>query len=466
MSIEKSPLVTVYITSCNYGRFIEQAINSVLGQTLSDFELIIIDDGSTDYSREVIERYVGHPKIIPIFQHNKGLNVTNNIALRAARGRYITRLDADDWLDSHALEVMSNLLERNPQVGLVFPDYYLVDAHGTVLEQVRRHDFDDVNLLDQPAHGACTMIRRSCLLEIGGYDENFRCQDGYDLWIRFIEHFKVRNINLPLFYYRQHGTSLTKNEDLILSTRAEIIRRHAEHRGRPLKVLAVIPVRGSMTDPSSLVFREIGGRALLNWTVEAALSARRVHTVAVTTPDPDVLAHVRAHWPGKVLAIERDPRLAIANTYLIDTIRHALAAAEARDSGDGEAYEAVMQLTIESPFRAARHIDAAIEVMELFDTDTVVGTRPETGVLYRHNGSGLVPVRENIGLRLEREDIYREVGSMRLLKRSQVTHESAPSSPRVGHVVFDAKAAYVLRSEWDMELATYIADRVLAEPPV
>ena len=105
-----SPLVTVYITNHNYGRYIEQAIQSVLRQTQRDFELIIIDDGSTDNSREVIERYAEHRQVVTIFQQNKGLNVTNNIALRAARGKYVMRLDADDYLDDHALGAVERLL--------------------------------------------------------------------------------------------------------------------------------------------------------------------------------------------------------------------------------------------------------------------------------------------------------------------------------------------------------------------
>ena len=126
MNDERAPLVTVYITNHNYGRYVEQAIQSVLRQTLRDFELIIIDDGSTDNSREIIERYADHEQIVTIYQQNKGLNVTNNIALRAARGRYLMRLDADDYLDENALMVLAGVLERNPDVGLVFPDYFPV----------------------------------------------------------------------------------------------------------------------------------------------------------------------------------------------------------------------------------------------------------------------------------------------------------------------------------------------------
>jgi len=94
-----SPLVTVYITNYNYGRYLSQAIESVLNQTFTDFELIVVDDGSVDDSRDIIRQYQGHPKVRTIFQENQGLNKTNNIALRSARGKYIMRLDADDYLD-------------------------------------------------------------------------------------------------------------------------------------------------------------------------------------------------------------------------------------------------------------------------------------------------------------------------------------------------------------------------------
>ena len=108
-----TPLITVYITNHNYGKFINKAIKSVLNQSIKNFELIIIDDGSKDNSKKIINNYKNNKKITSIFQKNRGLIVSNNLALRLARGKYIIRLDADDWLDSHALEIMSNILERN-----------------------------------------------------------------------------------------------------------------------------------------------------------------------------------------------------------------------------------------------------------------------------------------------------------------------------------------------------------------
>ena len=215
-------LVTVYITSFNYAHFIRQSIESVLGQTLQDFELIIIDDGSTDNSRGIIEEYRSHGKVRIIYQTNKGLNITNNIAMRLARGKYLVRLDADDFLRKDALAVMVQKLEKDDDLGLVFPDYFYVNKEGEIIGQEKRHNFEEVSLYDQPAHGACTMIRLSFLKKTGGYNESFTCQDGYDLWIKFIAHYKIANINKPLFYYRKHGNSLSTNEEKILSTRKKI----------------------------------------------------------------------------------------------------------------------------------------------------------------------------------------------------------------------------------------------------
>ncbi len=129
-------------------------------------------------------------------------------------------LDADDYLDENALLVLSNILDIHPQIGLVYPDYFLVDESGAIIEVIRRKKIgQDVELLDLPALGACTMIREECLLEIGGYSEEFKCQDGYDLWLKFIESFNPYNVNIPLFYYRQHPSNLTKNKSHILKTR-------------------------------------------------------------------------------------------------------------------------------------------------------------------------------------------------------------------------------------------------------
>ena len=195
--------ITLYICAYNYARYLEKAVESVLKQTMNDWELIIINDGSTDHTGKILSQYSSNPKIRIIEQENKGLNVGNNIALRLANGDYIMRLDADDYLDENILIVLSNILDTHPDVGLVYPDYYEIDEEGKIIHQVRRKKIgDEVELLDLPAHGACTLFRKEVLMQLGGYSELFSCQDGYELWLRFIQKFEPYNVNIPLFYYR------------------------------------------------------------------------------------------------------------------------------------------------------------------------------------------------------------------------------------------------------------------------
>ena len=126
--------ITVYISAHNCGEYIEKAIQSVLAQTIEDWELIIINDGSTDDTSEILKKYANHPKLRIVEQIKRGLSVSNNVALRLSNAKYFMRLDADDYLDENALLVLSNTLDAKPDANLVYPDYYLIDENGEILE--------------------------------------------------------------------------------------------------------------------------------------------------------------------------------------------------------------------------------------------------------------------------------------------------------------------------------------------
>ena len=157
--------------------------------------------------------------------------------MKIAKGDYIIRLDADDYFYPGAVKKLINVIHKNKDTALVFPDYDIVDQNNTIIRTVKRHDFkNDVTLFDQPAHGACTLIRKSILDEIGGYDSQFDRQDGYDLWLKIIKKYKVKNINEPLFSYRQHNHNLTKDDSQLLRTRAKIKAKHViKEKYKPLR---------------------------------------------------------------------------------------------------------------------------------------------------------------------------------------------------------------------------------------
>ena len=455
--LNAAPLVSVYITNHNYGRYICECVESVLCQTLRDFELIIIDDGSSDDSRGIIETYSQREGVRIIYQERKGLNITNNIAMRTASGKYLMRLDADDYLDPNALLVMSRLLENNDKLGLVFPDYYLIDTIGNVLNLERRHTFSkDVSLLDMPAHGACTMIRRQFLLDVGGYDESFSCQDGYDLWIKFTNRYQVANINLPLFYYRQHGVNLTRNEHRILTTRAAIKRTYSISKGHRINSITVIPIRGSSVDPSSVAMLKLGRKRVIDWSINAALQTETNQQVIITTSDKDVQKYINSKYAGhdKVILIERPENLARLNKGIMATLDLIL-----RDKRVQKAKPfAVVIMSAECPFMSPRFIEDAVRTLEIFKVDSVVSVRPETRMMFQHDGKGLrVIMNQDRFTLLEREALFKYAGGMTTHRITALKKSGVVSNERLGHVVVDQESAHTIRSGLDLEIAQYLA---------
>lgn len=451
-------LVSVYITNYNYGAYIRQSIESVLNQSFQNFELLIIDDGSTDDSREIIELYRSVDKIKIIFQKNKGLNITNNIAMRAAKGKYIMRLDADDYLDSNALLVMSNALESDADLGLVFPDYYLVDENGSILSLETRHNFDEeVGLLDQPAHGACTMIRRDFLMELNGYKEEYSCQDGYELWIKFIQKYKVNNVNTALFYYRQHGANLTGNEDKILSTRATIKDDFSREGGDDSKALAILPIRGENSQNHTTALEKIGNRTLLEHKIEQLLQSSSVQQVVVTSPSAVIEEIIEnSQFAERVRFIRRDAALAQLNTNLHDTISFVI------DLVSDVAYDYLMIVGIEYPFIGGPTIQDAINTMTIFNADSLISVRPETNLFFTHDGDGMKPIlnMEKFS-RLERESLFKNIGGITVVRKDFFEKNKKVLGGRVGHIVVSQKQAMGIFSKFELKLTRMIYEEEL-----
>ena len=453
--MRRPPKVTVYMPAHNYGRYLDRAAESVFAQSMKDWELIIIDDGSTDDTAERVKKYEGLPRVRVVRQSRKGLSVSNNIALRLANGRYIMRLDADDYLDENALLVMSSVLDRKPGVGLVYPDYWLVDDDGEILEAVRRKKIgSEARLLDLPAHGACTLFRKECLVELGGYEESIPCQDGYDLWLRFIERFKPDNVNVPLFYYRQHEGSLTKNARRILDTRAGIKRRLVQslRDGSIPKVVGIIPVAKRAKGLPDSAFALAGGKPLLWHAISQALAAKTLDKVVVASNDPDALAYAR-RFRG-VTAVERPDRLADTGTRIVETVRYTLGELKKKRYKP----DAAMLLYTNCPLRRAAHIDMAVDAMTLYGTKSVITVVEETAVCYQHGKDGLHPVQPSRSLQIEKRAIYRENGAVLLTRLTSMDPDYFIGRD-AGHVVMLPEDSLRIRTEYDL----WLTDKILSE---
>lgn len=444
--------ITVYIPAHNYGKYIDKAIKSVLNQTIDDWELIIINDGSTDNTSEILKKYAEHPKIRIIEQVKRGLTVSNNIALRLSNAKYFMRLDADDYLDENALLVLSNVLDTKSLLGLVYPDYYLIDEAGEVIEIVRRKKITkETELLDIPAHGACTMFRKECLLELGGYAEEFDCQDGYEIWLKFLESFKPYNVNVPLFYYRQHPRGLTKNQKDILETRRKIKRNFVKKfkNNNIPKVLAIIPVMKQSFSPES-PFAILNKKPLLYHTLSEILQTKMLDKIVVTSNDDKVLK--RSAKFRNIRTIKRPDNLATSHTGISSVVKYILEILKEKENYQPDA---VMVLYINTPLRRSAHIEKAIDTLTIFSLDTVVSVTEELARCYFHGKHGLVPVQKSKDIRIEKKAIYKETGAI-LLSRIDVITDKSLYGRKVGHIIMLPEEGLKVKSPFDLWLAEKI----------
>tara|TARA_B110001452_G_scaffold140046_1_gene116389 strand:+ start:14029 stop:15390 length:1362 start_codon:yes stop_codon:yes gene_type:complete len=439
-----NPLITVYITNHNYEKYLNKSINSVLKQTYTNYELIIIDDGSTDGSKKLIKKYEHLENIKIIFQKNKGLNISNNIALKLSRGDYITRLDADDWLNENFLQVLVNELKKDPRIGIIFCNYFLVNNKGIIQSQFLRHDFKKVKILDQPAHGACSLINTKCLKLIGGYDEKFKSQDGVDIWIRLIQKYKVKNINLPLFYYRQHGKNLTKNTRKLYHSRDKIFDENAKNKLKIKDTVCIIPIRG--IDEDSIALKKISSTTVLKRLIIELQKTKKIKKIIVSSPDIKIINYVKINFGKEVITSKRKLDLAGYNVPVHKTLISIVKNIKQKFKIDS-----ILKVNVDHPLLNSQNFESAINIMNIFNSDEVVAVKKETDNFFYHNGKGLISFKKSSNLVLEREEVYRNIGSLHLFtKKCLINYEK---KRKIGHVILDDISAYKVKTDEDITFA-------------
>lgn len=196
--------VSVIITCYNLESYISRAINSCINQTLDEekYEIIVVDDCSTDSSNSIIKTYAGLVKHIQI-DSNKGVAYASNVGIRAAKGKYIVRVDGDDYINKNFLHTMLEILEWNDDIGFVYCDHIIVGHNNERKQEINTLE----KLLD---HGAGVVFRKNYLNAIGLYDDSLRNREDYDLILRYIKNFDGYRVRLPYYRYFQRKNSLSK----------------------------------------------------------------------------------------------------------------------------------------------------------------------------------------------------------------------------------------------------------------
>ena len=445
------PKVTVYITSYNYADYVEKAVESVLNQTLQDFELLIFNDGSTDNTEEVLKKYEANPKITVINQQNKGMPKTCNEAIRKAKGEYIVRLDADDYFDENMLFVLANVLDSKPELGMVYPDYYEIDDCGEIIGIVRRKKIgQESKLLDLPAHGACTMVRRQYLLDLGCYSEDIKCQDGYDLWIRFIQKYNPYNANLPLFYYRKHSRSMTATSKKILQARKYIKEKFVKNKEEMPESCIIIPIRRQSNVYEDLPLKKINGKYLADYVIDAAMQSK-ASKVVVTTEDEEIAEIFRNKG---VHVVMRPQELASFKMPIEPTIKYVLS----KLIEENFVPSIIGVLFYTSPLINKAHIDEAINTLAIYDSDSVVGVRENMRLHYIHGEDGLEPLFKDRKIKQEREHLYEESGAM-VFSRSSVLEGDKLVGKRISHIVLTEDESIDIEDKYSY----WLAEKILTE---
>ena len=220
------PKVSVIIPTYNRAELLKEALNSVFAQTFQDYEVIVVDDGSTDNTKDVVSFY--RDKVKYYYKTNGGPASARNMGIINSAARYLAFIDSDDlWLPQR-LELGVSRLEAKIDTALVFSDMkYIVNgvvsdnntyfkrylpARGEVLERLCLQDFIPTSTV---------ILKKECLCETGYFDEALRVCEDYDLWLRIASRYKVEYIDQPLACYRYHEGNLVKTnrDDLLLATR-------------------------------------------------------------------------------------------------------------------------------------------------------------------------------------------------------------------------------------------------------
>lgn len=192
--------VSVIVTNYNYNKWLRRCIRSLLNQNFNDYEIIIVDDFSTDNSRSILLEYQNNPKIKLVFnEYNMGVGASSTIGAKKALGKYVVRVDADDYVNNSFITTLYLGISLNNYDALAC-DYQEVDFKENILSTKSQKD--------KPL--ACGIIYRTDILEyLNFWNTNLRINEDIDMIKRFKKEFKIKYLNIPLYRYFKHDNSLS-----------------------------------------------------------------------------------------------------------------------------------------------------------------------------------------------------------------------------------------------------------------
>lgn len=247
------PLVSICIPTYNRKGYLKETLESVFAQTYKDYEVVIVDDGSTDGTEEMI-KHLGYNTRYHR-QENAGDAAARNKLIELAAGKYITFLDSDDLLMPDAVERMTTVMQQEAEPVIVYGPYLRIDQRGSVIGKdkrrlysgfVTKHLFQDVFI-----HSCGSMFPKNALKEAGGFDTSLRVCSDYDLWLRLSLKYRFLALSEPTFKRRRHPGNLTVRSLQNRITELVVLERFYYERGGD----KVVPKRIAMRRLSKQAYR-------------------------------------------------------------------------------------------------------------------------------------------------------------------------------------------------------------------
>ena len=208
------PKVTVLMPVYNGEKYLREAIDSILNQTFTDFEFLIIDDGSTDNSLKIINSYQDSRIYLVQNFTNQGLAYSLNFGITVAKGKYIARMDCDDISVLKRLEIQVNFLDNNPNIGIL-GSYFILISNENKKKYIKTVPISDLEirykcLFESPFGHPTVMLRHEIFTKNSlAYDTRLNPIEDYELWTKMLDYTKGANIKIPLVYYRLHSQSIS-----------------------------------------------------------------------------------------------------------------------------------------------------------------------------------------------------------------------------------------------------------------
>ncbi|MDF0750462.1 glycosyltransferase [Marinobacter sp. 71-i] len=227
MNTPANPLVSIVTPTYNRADFIEQAVNSVLAQTYANFELLIVDDGSTDNTRELLEPALADSRVRYFHQENQGQSVARNLAISEAKGDFVCFLDSDNYWPPEKLEKQVELFRQHSDYDVIYGDIIIIDETG---KEVTRKNMSRYSghiarymIRDNCVSMNTAMAKRRCFDELGAMSGKRRVADDYDLWLRFSARFRFLYVPEFFAYYRVMDDQISSDKTRRFDSNWQII---------------------------------------------------------------------------------------------------------------------------------------------------------------------------------------------------------------------------------------------------